>query len=225
MQPTAHLIVHGFGGDLGEVEYLRQYLAAQGLDAHTLLLPGHGHTRKALTSANPADWLAAVEAEVARLSRRYAHVTLLGFSMGGLLALCLAGLPPVDRLVLMNTPITFWNLRVIAADVFGGVLRRKPEKLRYYLRSAGKSSLKSDLDFLRVLAQAKRAVRSVRKPVLVAQCLRDETAHRQSADFLETALGAYATVRRYEGGCHQIFTQPSGLREQICADVARFLEG
>lgn len=223
MSQTIHLVIHGFGGNPSETQYLATYLRQRGLAVSQVLLAGHGGTKAHLKSSSPEHWAACVKKAAKEAARNHQKIVLIGFSMGGLLALRCAALPQVQKLVLLNTPLFFWNIKVILRDVLIGLRTGKRDKLEYYKKSMLGASLKSCIDFLKVLFHARKTLRPLTKPVLIAQCKNDETAHFKSAAYLKQHLGRQAACRVYPGGCHQVLAQASPLREQICGDVYRFL--
>jgi carboxylesterase len=155
--------VHGFNGNIDEIGYLDEYLREKGLDTHTVLLDGHGSTKAALRKSSHTSWIGSVEPVITELARKYKRVNLIGFSMGGLISVCLASLPGVDKIVLINTPIYFWNLKIILSDIIKGIFNRDFEKIAYYKKSVATVSAKSGIDFLRMLAKAKRRLGDITK--------------------------------------------------------------
>ncbi|MCA7118955.1 MAG: acetoin dehydrogenase dihydrolipoyllysine-residue acetyltransferase subunit [Acidibrevibacterium sp.] len=81
------LLIHGFGGDLGNWMFLQPLLAAR-FRTIAIDLPGHGGSTKTLAGANIAA-LARAVAALAR-ARGLGHVHLVGHSLGGAVALMLA---------------------------------------------------------------------------------------------------------------------------------------
>lgn len=108
--PRRALLVHGFPGTPAELRALGGWLAARGFRVHAPLLPGFGADIPNLGKTRRAAWLgAARRAWEALREGQGAQTVLLGFSMGGALALQVAarGAPP-DKLVLLAP---FWRLR------------------------------------------------------------------------------------------------------------------
>ena len=225
MKDTAYLVVHGFGGSLAETNYLVEYLRARGLSVYTPLLPGHGGTKKDLKNTDYTAWVDHVRATAFTLAEAYRQIVYLGFSMGGLLGTFLTDIPQVQKFVLINTPIYFWSLNIIAADVFSGLWRRDFEKWRYYRRAVGRISIKSSFDFLKILSLGKKQIAGIERPTLLIQCKRDETAFYRSAQYIRDKIPDFSVLRYYDGGCHSIFEEASPLREEICFDVYAFLTG
>ncbi len=106
---TGVLLLHGFGGSPVEVQPLAESLAEKGYTVEVPLLPGHGTTPREFAATTNQQLLDAARGELASLRRRCDRVFLVGFSMGGLLALQLEQDSKTDGLVLLSTPIQPWN--------------------------------------------------------------------------------------------------------------------
>lgn len=113
---AAALLFHGLAGTPFEMAPVARALEAEGLAAHTPLLPGHGAGRDAYLAASFARWRAFTHAEYRRLSAS-GPLLLGGYSLGGILALDIAesaareGLPLPLGLLLLATPLTFSSRR------------------------------------------------------------------------------------------------------------------
>ena len=175
-----------------------------------------------LRESSHASWLGSLSSAISELTCEYKRVTLIGFSMGGLICANFAHLPVIDKIIFINTPIYFWNLKIIIGDVIRGVINRDYGKISYYKKSVGGASAKSGIDFLRILASSKRILKNVRKPALVIQCKRDESVNFRSAKYIKNKIGVNAELRYYDGGCHQVFGCAE-LRDLICADIYAFI--
>jgi carboxylesterase len=113
----ACLLIHGFVGTPAELRELGEALADQGIRAHGIVLPGHEGNPEGLISIGWKQWLAYTEEALAELAQ-YRYVFLMGLSMGGVLALLLAGRHPqrVAGTIVMSTPTRIsggWQLKVL----------------------------------------------------------------------------------------------------------------
>jgi carboxylesterase len=125
------LCLHGFTGTPYEVAPLARALGAAGFAVSAPLLAGHGETAVALAATRWTDWLASAENAFDRLRAAVdgAPVAIVGFSMGGLLALRLARTRPdsVFALALLSVPLRLpsWQTAVLRGySRLPGFLRR-----------------------------------------------------------------------------------------------------
>ena len=223
VEKRVFLIVHGFAGSLRETGPLEEFLRIKGFDTYAPLLSGHGKGKKELGGASHRDWLKDVERAYDKLSAEYETITLIGFSMGGLLCANIADRPKVDSVVFINTPVYVWNLRVIAGDVFSALSGGGWGKITgYYGRALTGASLKSGVDFLGLLTKAGALLRRVSKPALILQCVNDETVWPESALYIKRKLSGPAKLKFYNGGCHQVLFD-ARLKNRVIRDIYKFI--
>jgi carboxylesterase len=222
MKSEINILIHGFSGNTGDIAYLGDFLRKKGRDIHLVALAGHGGTKKQLATSTHADWIGSAKNEVAKFVDHYEKINLMGFSMGGLICATLAadfGAEKIGKIVFINSPIYFWNGKIIVKDITS----RDKEKIAYYKNSAKSTGPKPAVEFLRMLSHAKGLLADTMPPSLILQCMDDESVRHKSAAYLKEKLGARATVKYYQGGCHQIFVRESDLREALCADIYDFI--
>ncbi len=93
------LVLHGFPGTPAEMLPLAEILVKGGLEVHGPLLPGFGMDIENLGQTHWQDWVRAAQRAWTEMQEGAEETLLLGFSMGGAVALKLAADP--DRLVLL----------------------------------------------------------------------------------------------------------------------------
>lgn len=96
----AVLLIHGYGGYPGELVRPARDLFEAGLDVYVPRLPGMGTSGEDFKASKWEDWYRVVSQAFEDLEKRYEKVSLLGHSMGTLLATMLSGEKRVDKLVL-----------------------------------------------------------------------------------------------------------------------------
>ncbi len=103
----AALLIHGFPGSPAEMRPLGAVLKQNGWTVQGLTLPGLGNDIETLDSRTYHDWIVAVRRAAQELRESHPAVILVGYSMGGALALCEAVDEPPLGLVLLAP---FWTL-------------------------------------------------------------------------------------------------------------------
>jgi carboxylesterase len=119
------LLIHGFLGSPRELRPLAQELANAGVTARGVLLPGFGTDIARLKTVRAEQWLAAARAAWEEIREGASRTTLIGFSMGGAVALQLAaeaGLAP-DQLVLLAPHWKFADRRAVVLPVAKYLIR------------------------------------------------------------------------------------------------------
>lgn len=98
----AVLLIHGYGGSPFDLKPLSDALKKEGYAFHAILLPGHGSTPKDLKDIQKSDWLDKASSAYESLKQQYEDVSVVGFSMGGAIALLTAAEKDVNKLVLIS---------------------------------------------------------------------------------------------------------------------------
>ncbi|MDX2137492.1 MAG: alpha/beta fold hydrolase [Chloroflexota bacterium] len=110
----AALLIHGFLGTPAELRPLGDRLHQAGWTVQAPLLPGFGTDIATLSQRRVRDWTAFVSQHITDLRGEHSRVVLVGFSMGGAIALNLVPKTPLDQLALINPftrlDVTLWNL-------------------------------------------------------------------------------------------------------------------
>jgi len=98
----AVLLIHGFGGSPYDFKPLTDELQKQGIAFHAILLPGHGTTPRNLKDVTEQQMIDFALSSLDNLAKKYGKVTVVGFSMGGAIALNLAEKREISQLVLFG---------------------------------------------------------------------------------------------------------------------------
>lgn len=245
------LLIHGFSGGPFEMRELGVRLAHANHTVLGMRLPGHADPLDALAAIQWHDWLIAVRHAYADLATRCNHVSVVGFSLGGALALLLAAEQPIHRLSLLATPLWLmgdWRINLLAvvrhvipwfyplehADFSDPAVRaqvhaRQPDldldnpAIQAALRRGVRLSIGALDELRRTLAHARRSVPHVTAPTLIMHGRADTVAPISSADHLIRHLSsADRRLIWWEQTGHQLLTE-GPHRQAIQQHVADFL--
>jgi carboxylesterase len=218
--PSRALLIHGFLGSPRDMRPLARELAQAGITARGLLLPGFAQDPDQLQHVRATDWLDAARAAWVETRAGASRSTLIGFSMGGAIALRLAaeaGMAP-DQLILLAPHWKFADRRAAILPVAKWVVRRfnpfgridfdNPDTRRTLADLAPGADLDDPvvrrqlrnvlsipthaLDELRRInkAAATAAARSLSAPAVILQGLQDRTSLPAYSRRLATRIGA-----------------------------------
>jgi carboxylesterase len=96
---TACLLLHGFTNSPYEMQLLGKFLNRKGYTVSIPLIPGHGTSPRDLKRRKWTEWYEKSKSELFELRKKYKKVYVMGFSMGGSLALHLAAHYEVNGIV------------------------------------------------------------------------------------------------------------------------------
>lgn len=208
---TGVLFLHGFTGGPYEVRPLFKFLEKETdwtLSAPTL--SGHG-VKSALGKASAATWLMEAELAFKNLQREVDRVVVVGFSMGGLLALYLALRYRVDKLVLLSAAAKYISPRNFLVDtgviLVGSITKKYPPNRFYHLYEykLRHTPFRAVYEFLRIVKTVEPYYGVIKTPVCIVQGGQDSVVPFASAEYLFNTLGSVEKkLIRSDSGQHHI---------------------
>lgn len=210
------LLLHGFAGSRDEVRPLYECLQGENYLIEMPCLTGHEGEKAKLAKAHYEDWILDAETSYLRLSEKCEKIMIVGFSMGGLLAVNLCHYNPT-ALITINTPIYYWNPKIIVENLY-----REP---RTYLKKYVSASLSKPItaltQFQKLLTKTKPIFQKVECNALVIQALDDDTVHCKSADDIYHHLRGNKEIYKLNHGGHIIFQSENS--EEVCSTIKLYL--
>lgn len=202
---AACLLVHGLGCGPIQMRELAEDLREWGFTARGILLPGHCGDTDGLALSTLHDWMEKVEAEYLRLKAEYKEITVIGFSLGALLTLQLALHHPIEKIVLMGTPL-FLIREYLPINVLIGVCKIflkkvKTWKRRCYMASEAHTGylhqpinshypLQTLHEIKQIIQAIKPRLKHIKSAALVVHSKKDMIAAPASAKYLIKHLGS-----------------------------------
>jgi carboxylesterase len=111
---TGALLVHGFTGTSDEMRPLAGVLAGLGIDAHAMLQRGMGPDIGQLGEMTAAIWKESAVDRWREHVEQYERTILIGYSMGGAVALLQSAVHPPDLLILLAPHVRMADRRAVA---------------------------------------------------------------------------------------------------------------
>ena len=236
--PTrACLLLHGFGGTPAEMEPLVPALEALGCKAVLPMYPGHGSTLDDFRRTAFPDWLDCAERHFASLTREHDRVLVIGFSMGGSIALSLAAkyrdLPQLAGVVALSPVYDLYQRSLLFRGV--GALARglwrkwRPQESRRGAPYQGHENIWY-LPHIISLGKGVRAMKALlpmlRCPLFLAGEVNDRVCPPDAALKIARATASRDVsvrwVRMQEPGRRHMLTMHQDTREAVAAAVAGF---
>lgn len=196
---TGVLLVHGFTGSPAELLLLGEFLNRAGFSVLCVRLAGHGTDEENFIRTNKDDWFNSVLDGYAILKGFCEKIFVIGHSMGGLLALKLATIKKVDKIVTLAAPIFIaeeTDLKSLPPRKHCGNLfvTRPRRTLENVPPAANKvyrnTPLVSVHELLDIIDDVKKILPQISAPILIMHGEEDHTAQPKSADFIEKNIGS-----------------------------------
>lgn len=190
------LFIHGYTGAPYEVEPFVDYVNKHtDWEVSVVTLPGHGEELE-LREMLAEDWTMEAEIAIRKLINRVDRVHVVGFSMGGLIALYLSLRYPVDRLLLLSAAAKYiapgqmlQDIRDITVDLLKKQADQNPVYMRYR-QKAGKTPIRSAYQFTRIVKLVEPYYEKIKIPVCLVQGKKDGIVPFQAAEYLYEQLGS-----------------------------------
>jgi carboxylesterase len=239
------LCLHGITGTPWEVRPLADAFVRLGCSVEAPLLAGHGGSLADLARTTWRDWLASAEAALIRLEARAAPpappVAIVGFSMGGLLALRLARLYPerVCALAVMSAPLRLRPFQVMGIRAAGRLpidYARRPWAAipKLFGSDISDPAMRDDNpglhafpvaalgNLLDLMDTVRADLPSVRQPTLVVHGRHDHTVPMDDSLELTGSLGSDVIERLWLDRSFHIVAQDVD-RAMVLETVTRFI--
>lgn len=198
---VACLLVHGFTSTTYDVRACGEYLANHGITAKGVLVAGHGTSPHDLAKTNLNDWLNSVRDAYAELKKDYPTIYVLGISLGGNFLVTLAKEFDYAGLILVGMPLKFkhekpYRALYYAYRALGINYQRKwyqksldPEirKVRPNYKSI---PLATAPDVLKAIESSRKALLSVKCPVLAIQSTTDHAVNDETINVLQNSISS-----------------------------------
>lgn len=193
---TGVLFIHGFTGAPFEVQPLVNFVRQQTdwiLAVPTL--PGHGVTLN-LANLSAESWMMEAELAMRKLQGEVDRVIVVGFSMGGLIAMYLALRYPIDKLILLSAAAKYISPRILLEDVGimlkESITKKYPPNTFYHLYNykLTNTPLRATFEFLRIVKIVEPYYSQIKTPVCIVQGGKDGIVPFATAEHLYKMLGS-----------------------------------
>ncbi|MEO4054919.1 alpha/beta fold hydrolase [Solibacillus sp. CAU 1738] len=190
------LILHGFSGGPYELEPFLTFLHERtNWIIETPTFCGHGE-ELSMHGYKAEHWLMDAEIAYRKLAKKVDEVVVIGFSMGGVIALYIAKRYSVKKLVLLSAAVKYMgpaqlmkDLRIMAREAVNGHLKDNElfQRYEYQLRHV---PLSATVEFTRVVKKVEPYIGFIEVPTFIVQGEKDSVVPSITAQFLYDQLKA-----------------------------------
>lgn len=236
---TGILIIHGYGGSIGDYRSFADRLRADGYTVSGVRLAGHGRGLDELRRSSTKDWRQSVDQAMADLFPRTKNIIIVGASFGGILALDYVQRHPgrVAGIVTVNAPVIYrgggrfqkFILRLLRLFIRDIPKRGLSPADRHWYAQLGSTlawPINGILDTYQVIDHdVLPSLSSITAPVLLMANSDDPIVSKRSVDVLWRKLGSQHKQRLLiPGQTHRPFRDESAVMFMV-DQVNRFIQG
>lgn len=188
------LVIHGFTGSPFEVGPLVTHLKKQGYHTMCPTLPGHGEQPDpVMGEVTWEDWVRGAERALQELRESCEQVSIIGFSMGALIAAYLANRYPIEHLVLLSSSVFVFNKKQMVKDFTHAVRlyiaeKATLEEYQRYRTRVQKTPLRAVTQFFRLVRNLKPEFNRIYVPTLIVHGALDDLIDPRSSTFVYRAI-------------------------------------
>ncbi|MDA3812162.1 MAG: alpha/beta fold hydrolase [Spirochaetaceae bacterium] len=195
----AVLIIHGYTGYAGEYYELAHTLNEEGYTISLPRLPGHGTNRQDFLKTGWKDWLQHIQNTYFDLKARFSSVSIVGLSMGGVLALILSSRFNPEKIVLLAPAMAVSDkvfyftplLKFFKKEVpkFWQPEEKDSADIRFLGREYWSCSFPGQLaNLYKLMRMAKKGLNKITSPTLILLSEIDDSVPLSSGDIIEKGL-------------------------------------
>ncbi len=229
------LLIHGFTGNPAELLLLGQYLQFKNYTVLGLRLAGHGTDEKDLLRTTCDDWFNSVLDGLAILKNCCEKISVIGHSMGSLLALKLAMTKAQDihKLITLAAPI-FINKELGLKNLpprencLSFAVKNSRRKLKDVPPAVNKVYRKMPLiaihELLDLINEIKTNLPTLETPILIVHGKKDHTANVESANYIFKNITSNKKNLQLIDNVGHLLPLDISCRDKIFALTADFLK-
>jgi carboxylesterase len=219
--------LHGFTGMTYEIDPVAEACNRVGLDAVTVLLPGHGYAAKPeqvrqFSRITGQGLLEAARIVIAEARRRYDRVAIFGQSMGGAIALLMAAEQRVDACAVAAPALRLATNAELLIPLLSWASFTLTSNLQqdFYLPCYDFYHSRALRALWQVSRRARNALTDITCPVYAAHSHNDTTIPPVVMDWLQRDVSTL-TYQWFDDSNHVLTRDVNG--DEVCRQVAAFL--
>lgn len=187
------LLIHGFTSSPKDFHELAEFLAEKNITVYVPLLPGHGTHPRDLKKTKYEDWTDAVQQSLNLLDTEKKFV--LGYSMGGTLALDLASKNDLDGVISINSAMFLANHYIPFIPIVKLAETYTSKKAEDIVQFIDEKRIVYDSIPLDSITELQKLISTIQlqkitEPILIFQSDTDKIVSPESANYIYNNVGS-----------------------------------
>ncbi|MBI2667949.1 alpha/beta fold hydrolase [Candidatus Woesearchaeota archaeon] len=187
------LMLHGFSSSPRDFHELANFLAEKNITVYAPLLPGHGTHPKNLENIEYQQWTSSVQESLNKINTKKKFI--IGYSMGGALALHLASKNELDGVITINAAVSLANKYIKFISIIKLAEKyttKKPETIIQFIDEKRVVYDSIPLDSVTELQELIDSIQlqGITEPILILQSNDDRIVLPESARILYDSISS-----------------------------------
>ncbi len=227
-------IIHGFTSTTYETRDLAKFLGENGFHTKANNLPGHGTNIDDCNGTKYHEWLEFIERDFAEMLSENDSMYIVGISMGGALALHLASMFPIKKIIVCATVLHFKDhkkltwINPFTKYFYKSVAKNKrfDKEIRDQLKFNGYTHypLVALDEYFKMAKIIKMELKKVTAPIFILYSKRDLTSPKINVDIVyNTVTSKEKSVNSYNNCSHAMLVKGDD-QKLIFSDILEFLK-
>ena len=191
------LLIHGITSTTSSLMYLAETFAEAGFNVELSSLSGHGTKWQDMINIRFTDWINDLEADLKKLKKRCSKIFLCGLSLGGGLALHLAGKhSELSGIILINHAAKFTSPKFWFVPLLRHFVKSVPA-VASDIKDPGSKEIAYDrtpvkgvYEMLKMMKEMRRMLPEIMLPVLIFKSEEDHVIPISSAKYTMQTIGS-----------------------------------
>jgi len=227
------MMIHGYTGSPADILPLGEFLndGGSGYDVYGILLPQHGTRIEDMLESDWKKWVLYASEKFEQLIRKYEKVSVIGFSLGGNISICISASHKVNKVICIGTPIIIRNKLYFIAEflslfrkyTYWRISKPLPGEFVYdYKTGYGGMPVKSLGELRNITIATYNRLKRIKQPILIVHGLKDKTVHGKSPFIIfDKVKSEYKELLLIENSRHNVIKSPE--RNKLFEACQRFL--
>lgn len=191
------LVIHGITSTTSSMEYLARQFADAGYNVELPGLTGHGTKWQDMNFVKYTDWVEDLEKALSKLQERCSKIFLCGLSLGGGLALFMAGKhPELTGVILINHAAKFTHPKFWFVPILRKIIRSTPA-VASDIKDPNSKEIAYErtptngvYEMLKMLKEMRKMLPNIKQPVIIFKSQEDHVVPKISTAYTMKNIGS-----------------------------------
>ena len=163
--------------------------------------------------ANYLKWLSKVECVMRKYIDLDYNITLVGFSMGGVIASYICSFLPINKLILIAPAFYYTNIESSLNMIYKINEMNKKDKINYICSK--RPPLIYTVNFIKLISNLRMSIKLVRCPLLLIYGEKDELVPSKSITYVKNNYQGQIIIKSFEKAHHELHVKGQYVEEVL----------